>query len=210
MSRAVTVSVDAAGRLLLPRAIREKAGLKPGILFEVVATEGHIEMKPASQGVRLVREGPFKASPELARLALRARTAARDRPPLNTLRHRAPPADDSEPAERVLDVIGERFVELLGTVARRTAVLEPGSTSIKIIGTEGHFVPQVEQGVRELLGLSPRAASYRGFLDRLASEFRDWALAHDRHKIELGIEVSGDGVEIRTPEIKPALEPLGS
>lgn len=57
MSRAVTVSVDAAGRLFLPRAIREKAGLKPGILFEVVATEGHIEMKPASQGVRLVREG---------------------------------------------------------------------------------------------------------------------------------------------------------
>jgi hypothetical protein len=156
------------------------------------------------------REGPFKASLKLAQLALRVRSEADSSPPLNTLRHRAPPVDDSEPAERVRDVIGERFVELLGTMARRAAVLEPGLASIRIIGAEGHFAPQFEQGVKELLGLSPRADCYQEFLHRLASEFRDWALTHDRHKAELGIEVSSEGLDIRTPEIHPALAPLES
>ncbi len=57
MSSVITVSVDSAGRLLLPKAIREKAGLNPGVPFEVSATKGHIEMKPAKPTVRLARQG---------------------------------------------------------------------------------------------------------------------------------------------------------
>ena len=58
MSQAITVSVDSAGRLLLPEAIREEAGLSPGVPVEVTVTRGHIEMKPAVTGeVRLVRRG---------------------------------------------------------------------------------------------------------------------------------------------------------
>ena len=41
----------------LPKTIREKAGLSPGIPFEVIVTEGRIEMKPAAPPVRLVRKG---------------------------------------------------------------------------------------------------------------------------------------------------------
>ncbi len=57
MSSVITVSVDSAGRLLLPKAIREKAGLNPGVPFEVSVTKGHIEMKPAQPAVRLARKG---------------------------------------------------------------------------------------------------------------------------------------------------------
>ncbi len=57
MNRVITVSVDAAGRLLLPKVIRDKAGLIPGVPFEVTASEGRIEMKPAMSGVRILRKG---------------------------------------------------------------------------------------------------------------------------------------------------------
>ena len=57
MSSVITVSVDSAGRLLLPKAIREKAGLNPGVPFEVSVTKGRIEMKSAETTVRLARKG---------------------------------------------------------------------------------------------------------------------------------------------------------
>ena len=57
MSNAIRVAVDDSGRLLLPEAVREAAGLRPGIPFEVTASQGHIEMKKAASAVRLVRQG---------------------------------------------------------------------------------------------------------------------------------------------------------
>jgi AbrB family looped-hinge helix DNA binding protein len=48
MSEVVTVFVDSAGRLPLPEAIREKAGLHPGDSVELTVTDGHVEMKPAA------------------------------------------------------------------------------------------------------------------------------------------------------------------
>lgn len=53
----MTLRVDSAGRLLLPKALRERAGLVPGAPVEVTVTEGRIEMKPAEAPIRLVHEG---------------------------------------------------------------------------------------------------------------------------------------------------------
>ncbi len=57
MNSAVKVAVDDVGRLLLPKAVREAAGLRPGVPFEVTASQGHLEMKRAESEVRLVRQG---------------------------------------------------------------------------------------------------------------------------------------------------------
>jgi AbrB family looped-hinge helix DNA binding protein len=52
-------TIDAAGRLVIPKEIRRQAGLKPGMELEVRLEDGHIEIEPASLPVRLVRKGRF-------------------------------------------------------------------------------------------------------------------------------------------------------
>ena len=51
------VAIDDAGRLLLPKAVRDAAGLRPGVPFEVTASQGRIELKRTDSEVRLVRQG---------------------------------------------------------------------------------------------------------------------------------------------------------
>ena len=50
-------TIDSAGRLIIPKEIRNVAGLKPGMPLEVTLHEGHIEIAPAVQHIRLVRKG---------------------------------------------------------------------------------------------------------------------------------------------------------
>lgn len=50
-------TIDAAGRLVIPRVLREKAGLQAGMEIEVVYRDGLIEIKPALAQVKLVQEG---------------------------------------------------------------------------------------------------------------------------------------------------------
>lgn len=52
-------TIDAAGRLVIPKDIRRKAGLRPGIPLEVRWREGRIEIEPVPLPVKLVREGRF-------------------------------------------------------------------------------------------------------------------------------------------------------
>ena len=54
-----TVSIDSAGRIVLPKALREQFNLRPGTELELVATSDHLELKPVNQGPTLVRSGPF-------------------------------------------------------------------------------------------------------------------------------------------------------
>lgn len=51
------VAIDSAGRLVIPRAIRREANLKPGDRLEIRCREGRIELEPAPLSVRLVRKG---------------------------------------------------------------------------------------------------------------------------------------------------------
>ncbi len=50
-------TIDAAGRLVIPKEIRRQAGLRPGMSLHVRWHDGRIEIEPGALPVRLVRKG---------------------------------------------------------------------------------------------------------------------------------------------------------
>ena len=50
-------TIDAAGRLVIPRRIRREAGLEAGAELEIRFEDGHIEIAPAPLDVKLVKKG---------------------------------------------------------------------------------------------------------------------------------------------------------
>lgn len=52
-------TVDGAGRIVIPREIRQRAGLRTGAEVEVRLREGVIEIEPPAATVRLVQDGPL-------------------------------------------------------------------------------------------------------------------------------------------------------
>ncbi|MCC7104725.1 MAG: AbrB/MazE/SpoVT family DNA-binding domain-containing protein, partial [Chloroflexi bacterium] len=68
-------TIDAAGRLVIPREVRRQAGLQPGLPVDVRWRDGRIEIEPAPAPVRLVRRGRLLvAVPEEAVPPLRTET----------------------------------------------------------------------------------------------------------------------------------------
>jgi len=57
MANAAKVSIDASGRLVVPKQVRDEAGLRPGIELEIRYRDGRVEIEPAPRDVRLVRRG---------------------------------------------------------------------------------------------------------------------------------------------------------
>lgn len=53
----MTVTMDSAGRVVLPKAIRERAKLTPGVSLDVRVVDGRIELEPASPARRIVKKG---------------------------------------------------------------------------------------------------------------------------------------------------------
>jgi AbrB family looped-hinge helix DNA binding protein len=51
----MTVTMDAAGRLVIPREIRREAALEPGVPLEVRWRDGVIELEPRPLAVKLER-----------------------------------------------------------------------------------------------------------------------------------------------------------
>ncbi len=50
-------TIDRAGRLVLPKPIRDAAGIAPGAELEIRFADGRIEIEPAPLEVRLVKRG---------------------------------------------------------------------------------------------------------------------------------------------------------
>jgi AbrB family looped-hinge helix DNA binding protein len=50
-------TIDRAGRLVLPKKIREAAGILPGSELTIRVSDGVIEIEPAPLEVRLVKRG---------------------------------------------------------------------------------------------------------------------------------------------------------
>jgi AbrB family looped-hinge helix DNA binding protein len=50
-------AIDRAGRMVIPKPIREAAGLRPGEPLEVVYCDGRIEIEPPATEVKLIRKG---------------------------------------------------------------------------------------------------------------------------------------------------------
>jgi len=53
----MNVTIDKAGRLVLPKSLRERAGLRPGTELTLEFRDGKIEMEPVRQQVRVVQRG---------------------------------------------------------------------------------------------------------------------------------------------------------
>jgi AbrB family looped-hinge helix DNA binding protein len=76
----VKTTIDAAGRVVIPREIRLQAGLRPGMILDVRWHDGHIEIEPETLPVTLVREGRFLvAVPQEANEPLTAQTVEETR-----------------------------------------------------------------------------------------------------------------------------------
>ncbi len=73
-------TIDSAGRLVIPKAIRQEAGLKPGMVLDVQVRAGRIEIEPAPLPVKLVRKGRLLvAVPQRAIGVLKAATVEETR-----------------------------------------------------------------------------------------------------------------------------------
>lgn len=52
-------TIDAAGRVVIPKPLRQWAGLEAGVEIEVRAVGDVLELRPATRPVRLERRGDF-------------------------------------------------------------------------------------------------------------------------------------------------------
>jgi AbrB family looped-hinge helix DNA binding protein len=50
-------AIDAAGRVIVPKALRDQLGLTPGCELEIRARDGALVIEPVPTKVTLVREG---------------------------------------------------------------------------------------------------------------------------------------------------------
>lgn len=62
MKNAVEVTVDSEGQLVLPRSVREEAGLLPGRTFRISIEDGRIELEPVPRELRIVQKGPLRVA----------------------------------------------------------------------------------------------------------------------------------------------------
>jgi len=82
-------TIDEAGRLVIPRAIRRQAGLTPRTRLHIRMRDGRLEIEPEPLPVKLVRRGRLLvAVPQGGVPLLRPRTVERTRRMLR--RERAP------------------------------------------------------------------------------------------------------------------------
>jgi AbrB family looped-hinge helix DNA binding protein len=52
-------TIDAAGRLVIPRELRRQLDIRPGMQLDVQVRDGRLEIEPAASEVELVRRGRF-------------------------------------------------------------------------------------------------------------------------------------------------------
>ena len=62
MNDAVTITIDKAGRVVIPKEIREEAGIEPGMPLQVSCREGRIEIEPRRRPVRIEKRGRLQVA----------------------------------------------------------------------------------------------------------------------------------------------------
>ena len=83
MTDPTTITIDRAGRVVIPKEIRAEAGIEPGMPLEIRCREGRIEIEPRRRPVRIVKKGRLQVAESvetgetLTRATVR-KTAARD------------------------------------------------------------------------------------------------------------------------------------
>lgn len=69
------VTIDKAGRVVIPSSMRERAGLAPGTVLEITLEDTGVRLSPVAPGPRLVKVG--------RRLVARPTAATEARPTLD-------------------------------------------------------------------------------------------------------------------------------
>lgn len=57
MSDPIEVAIDKVGRLVIPKEIREEAGIEPGMPLQIVCRDGRIEIEPKRRPIRIEKKG---------------------------------------------------------------------------------------------------------------------------------------------------------
>ncbi len=52
-------TIDTGGRVVIPKRVRDLAGLKPGVEVTVEYSDGKIQIQPTTKPVKMVRKGSF-------------------------------------------------------------------------------------------------------------------------------------------------------
>jgi len=55
--QSMKVAIDAAGRIVVPKSLRQALGLKPGQMLEIRAGDGRLEIEIAATPMRLEKRG---------------------------------------------------------------------------------------------------------------------------------------------------------
>ena len=55
-------TIDSAGRIVIPRDIRDATGLEPGTVVEVEARDGVVSIEPAAAAVKIVKRGRLRVA----------------------------------------------------------------------------------------------------------------------------------------------------
>jgi len=85
----MTITMDSAGRLVIPKEIRREAALEPGVPLDVRWRDGVIEIEPRALPVTIERKGRLLVARAGAKTpALRSATVERTRGALSSRRTR--------------------------------------------------------------------------------------------------------------------------
>lgn len=73
----MNITIDSAGRLVVPKAIREEAELRPDVPLTIRCRDGRIEIEPAPQQVTRVKKGRVTVAVADSAATLSAETVRR-------------------------------------------------------------------------------------------------------------------------------------
>lgn len=62
MNDPITIAIDAAGRVVIPKEIRQEAGIEPGMPLQISCREGRIEIEPRRRPIRIEKRGRLQVA----------------------------------------------------------------------------------------------------------------------------------------------------
>jgi AbrB family looped-hinge helix DNA binding protein len=62
MSDPITITIDRVGRVVIPKEIRQEAGIEAGMPLEISCREGRIEIAPQRRPIRIEKRGRLQVA----------------------------------------------------------------------------------------------------------------------------------------------------
>lgn len=62
MTDPTIITIDRVGRVVIPKEIRQEAGIEPGMPLQVTCREGRIEIEPRRRPIRIVKKGRLQVA----------------------------------------------------------------------------------------------------------------------------------------------------